>query len=232
MINVNMIPIPRYLGGAHYTWQILNGDRSGGCFLQEISRTVDRGDILFKHKFRLSKTARVPEDYFKENFAQGRRCLAKFIALMVRGKAVKPEGFERLEARRLYFPRLMTGEQGYVDWSWAADEIARFCNAFDRPYSGAQTFFDGELVRLKDVRVERGTSGFHPFCSGLIVRATGKGEIIVAAREGALRIGSILNASGSSPKSKLREGRRFVTPAERLEHAKAFRPRLSAKGFK
>ena len=37
MFNINAIPIPHYLGGAHYTWQLLNKNIDGGCFFQQIT---------------------------------------------------------------------------------------------------------------------------------------------------------------------------------------------------
>ena len=33
----------KYMGGAHYTWQILNKNKEGGVFLQKISKKLDCG---------------------------------------------------------------------------------------------------------------------------------------------------------------------------------------------
>lgn len=230
MFNVNPIPIPRYLGGAHFTWQILNGDRSGGCFLQEITAELDRGPILDEHLYLVPESARVPEDYFIAMFEEGRRFLRRVIEKMKDGVPFTPVPFETVNDGRLYFPRLFTSENGIIDWSWTVDEIERFCCAFDRPYDGAATFIDGALVRLKDVAKVEDDADLHPFSAGLVVRRLGP-EAVVAAAGGYLRVGSARDTDGADAMALLREGRRLHTPRERLDHALSYRPRLVAKGF-
>ncbi len=230
MINVNLIPVPRYLGGAHYTWQILNGNRDGGCYLQDITADLDRGDILQYETFQVPESARVPEDYFLANFEHGQQCLSAFLRAMRDGAPLRPISYQSVNSDRLYFPRVMTLEQAFIDWRWSADEIVRFCNAFDRPYAGAATFCNGLLVRLKNVELLKNADDFHPFAAGIIVRRIGH-ELVVAARGGALSLGMVQDASGTDVRPRLREGRRLLTPAAKLEHAFAFQPRLSAQGF-
>ena len=46
IFNYNGIPVPLYLGGAHFTWQILNQSRRGGAFIQRITSDVDRGSVV------------------------------------------------------------------------------------------------------------------------------------------------------------------------------------------
>ena len=59
MLNFNGIPVPKYLGGAHYTWQILNSDKSGGNVLQEITENIDKGPILKSDYYELSSSAKI-----------------------------------------------------------------------------------------------------------------------------------------------------------------------------
>ena len=39
IFNFNGIPLPYYLGGAHFTWQILHNNKTGGAFLQQIDES-------------------------------------------------------------------------------------------------------------------------------------------------------------------------------------------------
>ncbi len=230
MINFNGIPIPRYLGAAHYTWQILNRDRQGGCFLQEITMDVDRGPILRRHDFELPADACLPWDYFVANVEEGRQFLQSAIADMRADKPFEAVAFESLDAGRLYFPRLNTGVNGWIDWTWPAPEVELFCRAFDVPYAGAGTFIGDQEVRLSQVHLEEGEEDLHPFTAGLVVRRRGEAAW-VAARGGLLRVAKASLAGGGDAMDRLREGRRLHTPAERLEGALTTRPTLTAKGF-
>ena len=230
MINFNGIPIPRYLGGAHYTWQILNNDCQGGCFLQEITMDVDRGPILRRHDFELPAYVRLPWDYFLANVDEGRNFLQSAIADMRADKPFKTVEFATLNAGRMYFPRLYTGLNGWIDWSWAASEVELFCRAFGDPYDGAGTFIEDQEVRLGGVRLEDGEDSLHPFTAGLVVRRMDEAAW-VAARGGLLCIAKATLAGGGDAMGLLREGRRLHTPPERLEGALTSRPTLTAKGF-
>src|SRR5262249_31924544 len=64
------IPLPRYRGGAHYTWMILRGDRQGACNLQVINTDMiqgecDTGEIVKTRPYRFPESARTPADYFR-----------------------------------------------------------------------------------------------------------------------------------------------------------------------
>ncbi len=232
MINYNGIPIPRYLGGAHYTWQILNGDRTGGCVLQEITERLDRGPILRSHAFLHPPGVRIPRDYYRSNYDEGRLFMKTALADMRTGVPFPPQPFHALEADRLYFPRLITVEHGYIDWSWTAEEIERFCCAFDDPYPGAATFVEGTLVRLAGVRrpdEREAGEPQHPYCSGLVIRRVGD-QAWVAAGNGTLVLGTVRREDGSDGMTLVKEGRRLYTPRVQLDHALAFRPRLSGRG--
>ncbi len=228
MINFNGIPVPRYLGGAHYTWQIVNGDRSGGCVLQEITEDLDRGPILRRTLFELPEHVRVPQDYFEANFEVGKRFLETAIADMRADRPFEPIEFGSVENDRLYFPRLHTVVNGWIDWAWSAPDIERFCCAFDTPYQGGGTYMATTEVRLAGVQVEEGS--FHPFNGGLVVRRLG-GRAWVAASGGLLRVDTARLADGNDAMGLLREGHRLHTPRKKLDEAMTFRPMLTAKGF-
>ena len=230
MINLNAIPIPRYLGGAHYSWQILNGDRKGGCFLQEITGAIDKGPILHSYTFQIPDTARVPEDYFSAYSAAAGQCLEHLAVTIIDGGAYVRNEFSAVDPQRLYFPRLLTAQHGFIDWSWSVEAIERFCNAFDRPYAGAMTFANGRMMHLRDVRLASINCDSHPLTAGLVIRHTAD-QLIVAAKGGGLFVAAIHDDEGEDMKPFLREGMRLVTPQNLLASALQFRPRLTADGF-
>ena len=229
MFNFNGIPIPEYLGGAHYTWQILNGNRQGGCFLQEITEHVDHGDVIRHEYFKLSATARTPDDYFRENNAEGIRFLERALFDMRDGVPFVKQSFKHFNVDRLYFPRLYTKENAYIDWRWNGIQIERFCNAFDSPYMGAATFWRGQEVRVRKARFEARGTGFHPYVSGLVVRCH-EGRVWVAVEDGELELGEISLCAGESVLANLREGDRLLTPESYLYNSRVYSPRFGSQG--
>lgn len=230
MFNFNGIPIPHYLGGAHYTWQILNGNRNGGCFLQEITERVDQGDVFRHEYFDLPESLRVPQDYFEANFKIGVRFLSRLLDDMKQGVAFERTPYAGLNAKRLYFPRLFTRENAYIDWRWNGLDIERFCNAFDKPYLGAATSWHGQEVRLHEVCLVETELRFHPFVSGLVVRKS-EGYIWIAARDGLIKVALVVNSGGQTITKDIREGDRLVTPDDKLWHSKTYSPKYGSAGI-
>lgn len=229
MVNFNGIPIPHYLGGAHYTWQILNGSRQGGCFLQAITTRLDRGDILRAEIFDLPAEVTTPQDYFVANHRAGVAFLGRALEDFRADRAFAPVPFSRVDPRRLYFPRLLTKHNAYIDWAWSGADIARFCQAFDEPYLGAASFWEGQEVRLKRVALEAGEPApMHPYVSGLVVRRHG-GRIWIGTTSGLLRVEAVRDAEARDVLTRVREGQRFSTPPEVLERARTFRPVITSK---
>ena len=231
MINFNGIPIPHYLGGAHYTWQILNGNRQGGCFLQVITPRIDRGDILRAEKFDLPSEVSTPRDYFAANHEIGLRFLRLALTDFRADREFSPIPFSQVNAGRLYFPRLLTKHNAWIDWGWSGREIALFCRAFDEPYIGAATYLKGNEVRMKNValvRDEAGAGAFHSYVSGLIVRKLGA-RLWIAATDGLLQVEFVSDASGRNLLAELKEGDRFATPPDVLYQARMFSAAMKAK---
>lgn len=227
MLNFNGIPIPRYLGGAHYTWQILNGHRQAGCHIQCITDDVDQGDLLLSEAFALPASVRTPEDYFRENDRFGLQFLGGFLDRLAAGQDFVARAFANVNGERLYFPRLMTRDNGWIDWSWSGDEIEAFCRAFGPPYRGASTQYNGQRLFISQATLLTDPSHptFHPFCAGLIVRKTAA-SFCVAVRQGLLRIDACKFDDGSAT-SSIREGDRLFTDAHTLAQARLHRPRLA-----
>lgn len=231
MLNFNGIPIPHYLGGAHYTWQILNGHRGAGCHIQQITGDVDRGDLLLSKTFELPDDATTPEDYFRVNEEYALRFLEGFLDELIAGHDFQARPFADVNNHRLYFPRLITIENGWIDWSWSGNQIVAFCRAFGPPYRGASTKLNGRRIYLKRVAFIAGSShpDFHPFCSGLIVRRLDD-SFFVAVPGGLLQVDAYEFDEQDGAVVRIREGDRLFTDAATLEHARIYRPQISASG--
>ncbi|MCW8833709.1 MAG: hypothetical protein OQK09_06435 [Colwellia sp.] len=242
MFNINAIPIPHYLGGAHYTWQLLNNNRDGGCFFQQITAQVDQGDIFAKHQFSISQQASTPHEYFVENIKQGVIFIEELAQMFIQGVTFSPTAYAPLNDDRLYLPRLRTDKQGYINWQWSAADIVSFCQGFDSPYLGVASFIADKKLRFKQMKQVNLTdnnhnaiAAMHPFCSGLIVRKVKQANnttIIVAAQNGFIELGDVIDEQGVCVKASLKEGMRLHTPQKLLDEALAYQVVIDGSGFK
>ncbi len=151
IFNINCIPLPYYMGGAHFTWQILNNSKDCGIYLQQITNQLDQGSIYLGKKFKILKKNPTPSLYFNAYDIQLRKFIKKLIFNILNNIRFKKKKFKKLFNMREYFPRLNSSINGYINWQWSTIDIIKFCNAFDKPYRGASTFLNGRRVFLKNV---------------------------------------------------------------------------------
>ena len=230
MFNINQIPVPQYLGGAHFTWQLMNDNYEGGCFFQKITNQLDRGPLLDWRKFNISNNALNPSDYFTVNLKEGKKFITELAKKIKMGENFYITPYNQVNDNRLYFPRLKTDIQGFIDWNWSGREVVRFCASFDKPYDGARTYINEKVICLKGVSIIESGNDFHPFCRGLIVRKT-KSQLLILSRDKLISVDSIEDINGDSIRSKLREGMRLYTPQNVLEKALVYRPIMDSEGF-
>lgn len=229
LLNFMGVPLPRYRGGAHYTWSILRNDKKWACNLQIINKIPDSGAIIKSKEYSFPKSTRMPCDYFDVALNQELKFLEEFLKELRKNKNFSECRLG--EAESMYLPYLNTKKQAYVNWAWTTKDIEMFICAFDDPYSGASTFIDKMHVYLKKCHVEFKDGKFHPFTSGIIYRKA-KGSIYVAAKGGTLVIKEILNEKENNIIDTLKIGQRFVTPQRFLDEAMEFHAVYTAKGLK
>ena len=232
IVNFNGIPVPRYLGGAHYTWQILNRDKTSGMIIQHITSNLDKGAILKAEYCELPDYVRIPQDYFEENFHIACTFLENFADDILSEIDFSEKEFETVMPQRQYFPRLLTIHQAFVDWSWDGKDIELFCCAFDKPYQGASSFVSTlGRVFLKDVTFVTGEIEPHPFCNGLVIRKF-DGVLNIAARGGLLRVRTVYDKNNIDMMPYIREGYRFYVDQGTLDNAYAYKPEIKAGSTK
>jgi methionyl-tRNA formyltransferase len=209
--------LPEYRGGAHYTWQILNGDRRGACNLQVVlggEESFHRGPLIKSGVYTHPETARTPADYFATAVAEERAFVGAFLDQVARGEGFVAKPLD--EANASYFPFLHTKVHGWIDWSGMPEEVDRFIGAFGDPYPGASTWWRGHRVFLKDSR--RVGGNFHPFAKGLVFRNNERG-VWIAVAGGALLVERVIGEDGADMTSQIALGSRFVTPVATLDEA-------------
>jgi methionyl-tRNA formyltransferase len=228
-----IIRMPKYRGGAHYTWQILRNSRIGCFNIQLVNEDMvpgvyDSGLIIKTHEYIIPRSAKTPLDYIQAAQAEVIDVFNKFVDEIQLGREFE---LNRLQENfSEYYPRLFSLKHGFIDWSWSAEEIERFINAFDEPYVGASTYVNGMRVFIKDCQRDFSEGNFHPFMRGLIYRID-KVAIFVAVKDGSIIIKKVTDEKGKDISSRLKVGQRFHTDTKRLEEAMLFKANYDSEGL-
>jgi hypothetical protein len=225
LVDLMGIRLPQYRGGAHYTWQILRGSKMGACNIQVVNEQMiqgvfDSGEILKSKEYLFPAQSRIPDDYFSFATLQEINFVSEFLEEVSQG--VTFQKFTLQENFSMYFPRLSTLKNAFIDWNWDSVDIESFICAFDDPYSGSSTSINGELVRVKKARYESNDGNFHPFQSGLIYKIYNQ-NIYVATRQGTIIISQVNNEFDLSIINNLSIGDRFITPQEWIHRGLSYK---------
>jgi methionyl-tRNA formyltransferase len=219
LIDLMGIRLPQYRGGAHYTWQILRGNKIGACNLQIINEDMvqgvfDSGEILKFKEYLFPIEARIPDDYFNYAVSQEISLIKEFIDEVAAGKFFS--SFPLQNNFSIYFPRLHTIKNAFLNWNWETNDIDKFICAFDDPYVGVSTQLNGNLVRIKKSRVEYNDGIFHPFQIGLVYKIYNQ-NLYIATKNGTIILSSVFDEKGADIISTIKTGDRFFTPNEWIE---------------
>jgi len=233
LMDFMSIDLPRYRGGAHYTWQILHNNKKDVMNLQIVEGGIERyhkGKIVKRAEYDFSQEARTPQNYFNETLERQYTFLLEFFKEIKEGNTFELTPLS--ESESVYYPFLNTLKQGYIDWKWGGEEICRFIDAFGDPYAGASTFIGETRVFLKNAQIVNShEKKFHPFSAGIIYRINKEG-MFVCTRDSCLLIKSIQNEKGAEIKDTIKLGSRLFTPNKYLESALTFAAEYNANGLK
>jgi len=229
LLNMHCTRLPQNRGGGGYSWIIMKGESVGARLLHLVDCGIDTGHIVRMEEYVYPPSCRKPVDYHEYNKSHQVRFLTTFIDDAMSGAefelSVQQECFSS------YFPRLNTDIHGFINWQWSTMELERFICAFDDPYKGASTFFEGIRVRVKDCVSMNSDGSFHPFQYGLVYRKAGR-TLFVAANGGSLVIRDVRDEDGNDISDRIPAGGRLFTPAEYLENAMLYKAVYLPEGLK
>jgi methionyl-tRNA formyltransferase len=229
LLNVHGTRLPQDRGGGGYSWRILRNDRLGYGLIHLVDSGIDTGTIVTYDEYLFPNACRTPADYREHALQRNMGMLDRFLTDVQVGRE-----FSRIsqpEYLSMYWPRLSTDQNGFVDWSWNLGDLEQFICAFDDPYAGAQTFVNDRKVRVKECFSIRSDGAFHPFQTGIVYRISA-GALFIAAGQGSLVIARVTDDAGSDLVGSIRIGDRFHTPWEHLDAARRFRAVYTPSGLK
>lgn len=228
-LNAHGTRLPLDRGGGGFSWRILRQDRIGALALHLIDDGIDTGDLIAFEEYVMPVALVTPADMQQDYAARLQEFLIRTLTPVLEGE-ITYRRIAQPEHLSAYLPRIKTGIHGWIDWSWAPDEIVRFLHAFDIPFPGARTHCKNGVAILKRAQLHGGEVPAHPFQTGLILRNNGR-WLVVALRSGwSLIVEEVLGEDGTNLIPSLPAGERFFTPPAMLEEAVANRVTIGPNG--
>ncbi len=199
-INVHGSLLPRWRGAAPIQWAVASGDRETGVTIMQMDEGLDTGDILLQRAIPIG-----PDDTAESMSPRlaelGGEALLATLDGLVRGAVVPVPQDPALATAA----RILEKEDGRVDWSTPAIEIAARLRGFT-PWPGAFTTLDGRTVKiLLASPLDASTTGEvqPPLASpGHAVRVPGRGMRVACGQRTALLV-TRLQPEGRPPQDAL-----------------------------
>jgi methionyl-tRNA formyltransferase len=187
-LNIHASLLPRWRGAAPIHRAIEAGDAETGVTIMQMDAGLDTGDMLLTEKIAIRETDTTATLHDRLAVLGGRLIVE---ALEIAACGTLPRT-PQPETGVTYAHKIEKAEAA-VDWSAAADVIARRVRAFD-PFPGAFTQSAGDTIKLWGAQAERGAppAGTAP---GTILQADAQG-VSVACGEGVLRLTQLQRAGG------------------------------------
>ncbi|HZT71387.1 MAG TPA: methionyl-tRNA formyltransferase [Terriglobia bacterium] len=141
-INLHASLLPKYRGAAPIAWAIIRGEKETGVTTMKIDAGMDTGEVL------LERREPIHDDDTTETLSQrlsviGADLMVETLRKLERGEIVPRPQDSRFATLA---PRLKK-EDGLIDWTRPADEIARRVRGLV-PWPGAYTSFRGKQLHI------------------------------------------------------------------------------------
>jgi methionyl-tRNA formyltransferase len=184
-VNLHASLLPKYRGPSPITAAILSGENRTGVTVQRLALKMDAGDILGTRSLPL--TGRETAGSLSTILAGlGAELLPAILKDLEQGR-VRPVAQD--ESRASYC-RLVSKEDGRIDWSAEAESIERMIRAYD-PWPRAFTTFEGQRLNLLAGGVYPESADTAGKKRGLVLAADNRYGILVNTGAGVLYISSL-----------------------------------------
>jgi methionyl-tRNA formyltransferase len=205
-VNVHGSLLPRFRGAAPIQWAIAAGDAETGVTTMLIDEGLDTGPLLGSRA-----TPILPDETAADLEARLARLGAELLLQTVDGLASGTLRPTPQDASRATVARLLTKEDGRIDWTLSADEIARRVRAF-HPWPGAFTTHEGRTLKVLKARPIEGQGA-----PGVVARVDGEGIDVGTGGPSRLRLVELqpesrkaMAAAAFAAGARITPGSRFV----------------------
>jgi methionyl-tRNA formyltransferase len=180
LLNLHVGQLPDYKGNASVNWAILRGEDHVFVDVHRVTPQLDAGDVLARHRVSLADDV-----YVGDVLRESQEVAPSLFAQAVHSRLTAPDSFVvkgSAEGLRC-FPRLP--QDGLIDWTQPAIQVARLVRASSRPYPGAYSFLTGRRVTVWRAKAVVDDS-FLAQPGHVIGRDAARGTLRVACGQGVL----------------------------------------------
>jgi methionyl-tRNA formyltransferase len=178
-LNVHASLLPRWRGASPINAAILAGDTETGVTIMLMDEGLDTGPILAQRATPIGPEEAAGE--LSDTLAQlGAELLAETIPRWLVGE-IAPQPQDETQAT---LTRLLRKEDGRLDWTRPADELARQVRAFT-PWPGAFTTWDGRTLKVLRARAIDAPNDLPPGTC-FVPPDPASGRLVCACEQGAL----------------------------------------------
>ena len=122
-INVHASLLPAYRGAAPIQWAVMNGDPVSGVTIMKMDEGIDTGEMLSKVEIPLASDE-TGGSLFDKLSAAGAKLLVETLPKIEKGE-ITPE--KQPKESTTAYARMIKKEDGRIDWTKSAIEIAALC---------------------------------------------------------------------------------------------------------
>ncbi|MET8007324.1 methionyl-tRNA formyltransferase [Nonomuraea glycinis] len=174
-LNVHDSLLPAYAGFSPLIWALINGEHEVGVTAHMMDEDLDAGDIVVQRAVPVG-----PEDTATDLFHRTVDLIGPIVAEALDLIASGRTDWTPQDRSKASFFHKRSIEDGDIDWTWPAEDIARLVRAQSDPYPNAFTHYKGRRVRVLKASVSQGIYGGTP---GRVFIREGDGVVIVAGAE-------------------------------------------------
>ncbi|GIH75669.1 methionyl-tRNA formyltransferase [Planobispora longispora] len=174
-LNVHDSLLPAYAGFSPLIWALINGETEVGLTAHMMDEELDAGDIVLQRAVPVGP-GDTATDLFHRTVDLIEPVVTEALGLIASGRT----DWTPQDRSKASFFHKRSVEDGNIDWTWPAEDIARLVRAQSDPYPNAFTHYRGERVRVLKASVSKGIYGGTP---GRVFIREGDGVVIVAGAE-------------------------------------------------
>jgi methionyl-tRNA formyltransferase len=134
--------LPRYRGNAPLNWAILNGESETGVSLFQMTAGLDDGPLYGQERIQIGSRTSIAD-----LLAPVRDATIRLVSAAVAGLDSGQSTVKSQEGDPCYALARIPAD-GRIDWSQPAVQVDRLVRATTRPYPGAFTHLDEELISI------------------------------------------------------------------------------------
>jgi methionyl-tRNA formyltransferase len=199
--------LPRHRGSSGINWAVIQGDTRTGLTILWADKGIDTGAILLQKEVDIASNDTTGSLYFNKLFQMGIDAIVEAVELIKTGKAPKIPQDDSLAT---YEPPCDEKYAG-IEWSKSALEVYNLIRGCD-PQPGAYSTLGSEKVKFYKAEL---IDAMEETSAGQVI-SIGAGEVVVALKGGALKVGKMkgekgtkINADEFAKEADLKVGMRF-----------------------